>query len=112
MMDEMNEGLIIEGFRTDGSRFRPSDWIDRLSSLMSTFGPDHQLHYSPGVHPCVIGGEWCLVLAWDLAETQPDVYRQILQFATDNQLRIQHDRRQQELPVVEERRKRPGRVSG
>ncbi len=103
-MDEKTNGFIIEGIREDGAAFRPGDWIDRLAALMSTFGPDRRLNYSPLVQPCMIQGQRCLVIARDLMQKQPEIYQQIIKFAQDNQLRIQPDRRQRNEPVSEERR--------
>jgi len=105
MDDEVTHGFIIEGIREDGAVFRPGDWIERLASLMSTFGPDRRLSYSPLVQPCVIQGQRCLVISPNLEQKQPQIYQQIMKFARDNQLRIQPDRRQRSEPVREERRK-------
>ncbi len=99
-----DEALVIEGVREDGSKLRPSDWIERISSMLAEFGPDHRLHYSPWVHPCVIGGEKCLVIERDLHEKDPQAYRYILGFAEQNGLRIQPDRRRVNRPVEHDRR--------
>ena len=103
-MDKMSNGFIIEGVCEDGASFRPSDWIDRLAALMSTFGPDRRLQYSPLVQPCLIQGQRCLVIDRDMEQKHPEIYSQIMKFAQDNQLRIQPDRRQRKQPVSEERR--------
>ncbi len=105
LTEETGNGFIIEGVREDGAVFRPGDWIERLASLMSTFGPDRRLSYSPLVQPCMIQGQRCLVIAQDLQQKHPETYQQIMKFAQDNQLRIQPDRRQRNEPVSEERRK-------
>ena len=104
VMDPGGHGFIIEGIREDGAVFRPSDWVERLASLASTFGADRRLQFSPLVQPCMIQGQRCLVIARDLELQHPETYRQIMQFARDNQLRIQPDRRQRNEPVSVERR--------
>jgi Protein of unknown function (DUF3579) len=81
--------LIIEGVREDGSRFRPSDWIERISATLATFGPDHRLRYARGVQPKIINGQKCLVLDAALREDDPAAYEYVLAFAKANQLRIQ-----------------------
>ena len=81
--------LIIEGVREDGSRFRPSDWIERISATLATFGPDHRLRYACGVQPKIINGQKCLVLDAALREQDPAAYEYVLAFAKANQLRIQ-----------------------
>jgi hypothetical protein len=103
-MNSDNEDLIIEGVREDGSRFRPSDWIERISASLARFGRDQRLRYAADVHPCVIQGQKCLVVSSALRKKDPDAYRFILDFAHDNQLRIQQDRRDHALPVPQERR--------
>lgn len=96
--------IIIEGVREDNKKFRPSDWAERISEMLATFGSDHKLHYSEFVHPCIIGGEQCLVVNRKLNETQPDAFEFILHFAEQNQLRIQQDRRVAQSEVKVERR--------
>jgi hypothetical protein len=81
--------LIIEGVREDGSRFRPSDWIERISATLATFGPDHRLRYARSVQPKIINGKKCLVLDASLREENPSAYDYVLAFAKANQLRIQ-----------------------
>ncbi|MEJ2553440.1 MAG: DUF3579 domain-containing protein [Gammaproteobacteria bacterium] len=81
--------LIIEGVREDGSRFRPSDWIERISATLATFGPDHRLRYARSVQPKIINGKKCLVLDASLRDENPAAYEYVLAFAKANQLRIQ-----------------------
>ncbi len=87
------ERLVIHGTREDGSRLRPSDWIERISSTLASFGEDHRLRYGNSVQPCVIDGEKCLVVARGLARSNPAAYDFIMAFAESNRLRIQIDRR-------------------
>ncbi len=87
------EHLVIQGIREDGGKLRPSDWIERISSTLASFGQDHRLRYSESVQPCVIGGEKCLVVARGLEISDPTAYAYILDFARSNRLCIQKDRR-------------------
>ena len=103
-MSSETEQIIIEGVRENGSRFRPSDWTERLSASLAQFGRDHRLRYARDVHPCMIEGKKCLVVSGNLEHKDPDAYHFILEFARANDLRIQYDRRSHELPVPEERR--------
>jgi len=103
-MTSEKEQIIIEGVRENGSRFRPSDWSERLSASLANFGSDQRLRYANDVHPCVIDGNKCLVVSGSLERKDPDAYRFILEFAQANDLRIQYDRRTDTLPVPEERR--------
>ena len=89
-----NDRLIIESIREDGSQLRPQDWIERISSLLATFGSDHRLTYANCVKPCFIDGQKCLVVARCLAGRNPQAYEFIMSFARSNRLRIQVDRRE------------------
>lgn len=79
--------LVIESVREDGGRFRPSDWIERISANMGTFGPDHRLHYARSCHPSVLNGEKCLVVDTALEQENPGAFRYIMQFADSNHLK-------------------------
>lgn len=88
-----DDEFIVEGIRADGRPFRPSDWIERISTQLARYGSDHRLQYSEDVHPCVINGAKCLCVRKSLKEQNPSAYQFILKFAADNQLRVQEDRR-------------------
>lgn len=80
--------VVIQSFREDGERFRPSDWIDRISSSVASFGPDRRLRYASTVRPKVINGERCLVVDGVLADTSPGHYHHIMEFARSNRLKM------------------------
>ena len=95
LVDNLEDGvIIIQGVREDGGKLRPSDWIERISSTLASFGKDQRLQYSNSVKPCMVDGQKCLVVARCLEETHPDLYDFVMAFATSNNLRIQADRRQ------------------
>lgn len=104
MTDESEERWVIESVCSDGQRFRPSDWIERISAGLATFGADHRLHYAAEVQPCIIEGKKCLVVSKGLAESNPAAYAEVMRFARDNDLRIQEDRRHRTQLVEDERR--------
>ena len=80
--------IIIRGVTTAGRTFRPSDWSDRLSGVLSTFGADHRMSYSPYVRPVTIEGVRCVVVDKKLQEIEPMAYNFLLSFARDNDLQI------------------------
>ena len=47
-----DEKWIIRGVTEEGKKLRPSDWIERISSTLASFGSDHRLHYSNAVTSC------------------------------------------------------------
>lgn len=80
--------IIIEGVTNDGRKFRPSDWAERMSGALSTFGADHRIHYSPLLRPISINGVKCVAMDAALEQIQPEVYTYILKFASLNNLRV------------------------
>jgi len=96
--------LIIDGTREGGGRFRPSDWVERISASLASFGPDNRLRYSALVQPCIIQGQKCLVVTRKLNQTRPELYAFIISFAKQNQLHIQEDRRESMQAVAIDRR--------
>ncbi|HLA75336.1 MAG TPA: DUF3579 domain-containing protein [Gammaproteobacteria bacterium] len=98
------EELIVEGLRKDGKPFRPSDWIERIACQLASFGPDHRLHYSNYVHPCLISGLMCLVVKKTLRQENPVAYEFVLKFAHENNLVVQEDRRNVDTTVAQDRR--------
>lgn len=80
--------LVIRSVNLDGRQFRPSDWIERISTQMATFGPDHRIHYSNAVQPKMINGEKCLVVDQMLQEENPAAYEFIMAFVNANRLQV------------------------
>ena len=88
-----DENWVIRGVTEEGKKLRPSDWIERISSTLASFGKDQRLQYSDAVAPCIIDGEKCLVVARNLNDLNPDAYNFVMGFAKSNQLCIREDRR-------------------
>jgi Protein of unknown function (DUF3579) len=84
--------FVIEGMTVHGAPFRPSDWAERLCGVLSTFGNDRRLQYSPYAHPVNIDGVHCVVVDLRLEQVEPMAYRFLLGFARDNELRTRHGR--------------------
>ena len=51
MTTQESTTFIIVGLTREGRKFRPSDWAERLCGVMSAFGADHRMSYSPYVRP-------------------------------------------------------------
>ncbi len=79
--------LVVESVTQEGHRFRPSDWIERISTTLATFGPDGRLRYSDAVQPRMINGAKCLVIKQSLQQDNPEAYCYILSFVEANDLR-------------------------
>ena len=84
----IDSDLIIKGLTVSGQQFRPSDWSDRLCGVMSAFGADEQLRYSPLVTPALRDGLRCVIVRRELAQLEPRLFRFFLSFAVDNEKEI------------------------
>ena len=84
--------LVIQGVTLDGKPFRPSDWAERLCSVMAAFGAEHRMQYSPYVHPVTAAGVRCVVVDVRLEEVEPMAYRFLISFAKDNELKTRDGR--------------------
>ncbi len=80
--------IIIQGVTKSGKTFRPSDWAERLSGVMSTLGADNRLNYSPYVKPMTVDGVKCVWVSKKLQEVDPRAYNFLLGFARDNELQV------------------------
>ena len=87
----VDSDLIIKGITLGGQQFRPRDWSDRLCGVMSAFGADEQLRYSPLVTPALRDGLRCVIVRRELAELEPRLFKFFLSFAVDNDLQITFD---------------------
>ncbi len=87
MSGQPSEKWVIESIKEDGQRFRPSDWIERISTMLATYGPDHRIHYSEKVQPVIVGGMKCLIVEESLKDENPAAYEHIMRFARENNLR-------------------------
>lgn len=103
---QKNQTVVIRSVRNDGSKFRPSDWIERLAATLSSFGSSQQKGYQQAAKPCMIDGEKCLVVDGKLAELNPAAYEFIMNFVYSNDLSFQQDRRQRDQFVNKDRRSR------
>ena len=84
--------FVIQGVTLDGKSFRPSDWAERLCGVMSAFGADNRMQYSPYVHPVTAAGIRCVVVDVRLEEIEPMAYRFLLSFAKENELKTRDGR--------------------
>lgn len=83
--------FTIVGSTSKGKTFRPSDWSDRLCGIMSSFGAQRKMRYSPFVRPgCWISGEKCVFVDARLYDIEPLAYNFLMHFARDNDLRVEH----------------------
>lgn len=84
--------IVIQGVTAAGEKFRPSDWAERLCGMMSVFGEDRQLSYSPYLKPVAIAGTSCVVLDRKLEQLDGAAYKFLMSFAFDNELTLRPGR--------------------
>lgn len=85
--------IVIQGVTEAGHAFRPSDWAERLCGMMSVFGEDRHLSYSPYLKPIMAGGIRSVVVDLQLEGHDPDAFRFLLDFARDNELKLRPGRK-------------------
>ena len=78
----------IKGLTQGGRTFRPTDWAERLSSVIASVAKGNRLGYSPHAQPVTLDGAKCVVVNKALAESEPQAYRFLMGFAQDNELQV------------------------
>lgn len=79
---------IIQGYTEDGRKFRPSDWIDRIASMMASYGSSHRLVFSELLHPELYEGEKCLIISTELETVNPVMFQYVVNFVKSNKLKM------------------------
>ena len=87
--------FVIVGTTAAGEPFRPSDWADRLCGMMSIFGEDRHLSYSPYLKPVFAAGVRCVVVDRELERIDSAACDFLLGFARDNELSLRPGRKRQ-----------------
>ena len=82
------EEIIIHGTTGKGKVFRPSDWAERLCGILSSFNKDNRLSYHEWVRPVLLDKIRCVAIVPKLEEINPSMYRFLMDFAADNNLRV------------------------
>ena len=93
--------FVIRGVTHDGKPFRPSDWAERLCGIMSAFGSDGRMQYSPFVQPINSAGVKCVMVHIGLKEAEPMAWSFLLSFARDNELQVRPGRLAPRPPAEE-----------
>lgn len=83
-----NNEIYVVGVTNSGSRFRPSDWAERLACLGAQFGPDARLHYALDLQPTFFEGQRAVRVMTSLEQRSPQLWATVFDFAVGNGLRI------------------------
>ena len=84
---------LIKGITSSRNTFRPSDWSERLSSVLSSYKKTNTKGsgYSMYVMPTSIDGIKSIILDTELGEVEPLALEFVLNFAKDNDLVIEEN---------------------
>ena len=88
LVSEDVKKIIIEGVTENGRKFRPSDWAERMSGALSTFGRDQRIQYSPLLQPMTVNGIKCVSVDPRLKDDFPELFAYIMRWADLNQLKV------------------------
>ena len=80
--------IIIEGITESGRKFRPSDWAERMSGALSTFGRDHRIQYSPLLQPLTVNGIKCVCVDPHMKDMYPEMFTHIMRWVDMNHLKV------------------------
>jgi hypothetical protein len=80
--------LIIKGVTESGTRFRPSDWAQRLACVAGSRHQDGRFRLHPKVRVAVIDGTSALLIDESLSQSEPHLYGFICKFGRENGLLI------------------------
>ena len=78
---------IIEGVTEEGRKFRPSDGIDRVSSMGARYDVE-RLVYSDLLHPELYQGQKCLIIDTSLEQKNPGMFQYVMNFVKSNKLKM------------------------
>ncbi|MET1255931.1 DUF3579 domain-containing protein [Aliikangiella maris] len=82
--------LILKGVTIEGSKFRPSDWAERLCGNLCTFR-NRRMYYSPLLRPAVIEGIKCVIVDSKLKQEHANLLNDVIHFAEKNHLQIEKE---------------------
>ena len=80
--------IIIEGITENGRKFRPSDWAERMSGALSTFGRDQRIQYSPLLQPMTVNGIKCVSVDPQLKDSFPEMFAYIMRWVDTNRQKV------------------------
>ncbi len=91
IMSTPSSEIFIKGVTSAGKTFRPSDWAERLAGVLTSFGQDNRMSYSPYVRPTSIDGIKSVAIQRGLRDVEPFAFNFLMGFARDNDLLVIDD---------------------
>ncbi len=85
--------FVIQGITKGGEVFRPSNWGERLSDMLSTTDKNGRSVYSSYLRPMIIQGVPSVVVRFSLEVVDPEAFELVRQFVVANQLVVRAGRK-------------------
>jgi hypothetical protein len=110
--------FVIQGVTKDGTVFRPGNWGDRLSDMLSTTGKDGRVVYSSYLRPMVIQGIPSVVVRFSLEKADLHAFELVKQFVVSNHLTVRAGRNRLDagatgkFPTISMERRHPDNNDG
>ena len=82
--------IIIRGQTTDGKKFRPSDWCERLHSTLRALDAEDYEECVEYVHLINHNGGKCVLINHELEKVNGMLYKFFMQFVASNDLMQDH----------------------
>lgn len=87
-MTNVSAKITIKGLTNEGKKFRPSDWAERLTASVASFGRGRRMIFHPNVHMVTIEGVSCVVVDSELEQQDPMLFNFLIDFGKGNNLQI------------------------
>lgn len=84
--------VVILGITKQGEVFRPSNWWERLSDMLSITGNDRRVTYSSYLLPKIIQNLPSVVLRLSLEKDDPHAFEIVKQFVSIHELAVRSGR--------------------
>ena len=81
---------LMLGETTEGRKFRPGDWADRLFSACGSYARDADIKQMLSENICMVerSGRKGIVFSEALADLEPEMYYFLVRFGENNSLRV------------------------
>lgn len=80
--------IILHGITVDGSKFRPSDWAERLCGAVASYGPNRRIIFHPRVSLASINNIKCVMIDKSLETSDEMLFDFLMDFAKENKLQV------------------------
>ena len=83
---QLKNKIFVTNTTTENTRFRPSDWVERIASCNALFNTDRRLHYQNKLMPVYKQNEKYLSIDLSLEQSHPELWDYVMGFIATNKL--------------------------